>query len=129
MCRLKKNLKNQLMNLPIQDAASDFSSITFSSTNCGKSMALNPKTVPMLKEAIPETIHAAKYYIYIKMFWKIVSSFFTFLYFFFVLMDWLLLTWFLADVSYWGTDSISCSGPTRDSWFFIVWKSTKISSN
>lgn len=56
------------MNLPIQDAASDFSSITFSSTNCGKSMALNPNTVPILKEAIPETIHAAKYYIYIKMF-------------------------------------------------------------
>ena len=32
-------------------------------TSCGKSMALNPKTVPILKEAIPETMHAAKYYL------------------------------------------------------------------
>ena len=48
--------------IPIHEASSDFSSITFSSTSWGKSMALNPKTVPILKEAIPETMHAAKYY-------------------------------------------------------------------
>ena len=47
--------------LPIQDASGDLELSKPSSSNWGRRIALNPKTVPMLVEATPETIHAAKY--------------------------------------------------------------------
>ena len=51
--------------LPIQDASGDLELSKPSSSNWGRRIALNPKTVPMLVEATPETIHAAKYCKYI----------------------------------------------------------------
>ena len=51
--------------LPIQDASGDLELSKPSSSNWGKRIALNPKTVPMLVEATPDTIHAAKYCKYI----------------------------------------------------------------
>ena len=50
--------------IPIHDASVDLSESRIpSSTNCGISMAENPKTVPILRLAIPLTIPAATYYV------------------------------------------------------------------
>ena len=49
------------VSLPIHDPSSDLASMISSDSNCGNSMALNPKTVPILKDASPETIQAAIY--------------------------------------------------------------------
>lgn len=46
---------------PIHDAASEFFSNFSSCSSCGRRMALNPRTVPMLSEARPETTEAATY--------------------------------------------------------------------
>ena len=47
--------------LPIQEASCDFGSMWPSCSNWGKRIALNPKTVPILRDAKPDTMHAAKY--------------------------------------------------------------------
>ena len=56
-----KFLHCALSLLPIHDPSSDLASIISSNSNCGSSMALNPKTVPMLRDASPDTMQAAIY--------------------------------------------------------------------
>jgi hypothetical protein len=47
---------------PIHDASSDFADMTFSSSSCGKRMALKPNIMPTLRDTVSRMIVPATYF-------------------------------------------------------------------